>query len=519
MFIVKGNTASGGTVCGRVKYIERRDKPKKLADAPENEIIRFETALKRAEKQLSALSEGADGTLAQICEIHSMMLEDEDYKDTVLNYIKNEKFTAEYAVTKAGETFAKMFKDTGDEYMSARADDVIDISRRLSGCLADENGEYGDMILMAKDILPCDIMSKPIAAISCGGAYNSHAALLARSMGVPFIINADMEDMAAFDDRFAVVDADKGEIVFEPDEKIISELDIPKEAFDIKIPENLPFNLYVNINIPAEANGDLLSAAGGIGLFRTEFLYIGKENAPSENEQYMTYCEILKKAKGKPVMIRTADIGGDKMPGYFDFENEPNPALGLRGIRFSLARPDIFKTQLRAILRASVNGDAEVIYPMITSLKEFRRAKAILNDAAKELEKEGIPYKIPKQGIMIETPAAALLSDELAKEADFFSIGTNDLIQYTYAADRQNGSVSDVYNGDMSALFSLIKMTAQSARNCGIPVSVCGEMASDVRYIKALASIPVDSLSVSPGSFKKVIAFINDACIYPKKDI
>lgn len=526
MLTYHGKSVYGGIAIGKIKFWKKTDVEVKCyrTDDSEEEFARFKAALDEAKEQLEMLKNKAVEEVgeenAAIFEIHKMMLEDTDYIESVENIICNQELNAEYAISVTCETFAAMFSAMDDSYMQARAVDVKDISDRLIDILSKKNTSvesYDEsVILVAEDFTPSETLqldkSKILAFVTTKGSLNSHTAILARTMNIPAIIGADVFSNKYTDGKLAVIDGFTGTVFIEPDEEFLNKsyqrLKEEKEKKELlqtlKGKENITLDgkrieLFANIgnikDLPLVVNND----ANGIGLFRSEFIFLEKNTFPSEEEQFAIYKSALETMDGKKVIIRTLDIGADKKVDYFNLNEEENPALGLRAIRLCIKRPDIFKTQLRALLRAAVYGNLSVMYPMITSLKEVLDVKKLLLQTAGELEAQNIPYKIPEQGIMIETPAAVMISDELAKEVAFFSIGTNDLSQYVMAIDRQNVDLDDFFDPYHKAVLRMINLTIKNAHKEGIWVGICGELAADTELTETFLSMGVDELSVSPG--------------------
>lgn len=487
---------------------ERVKKAEELAHSQLEEI--YEKALKEVGE-----------TNAQIFAIHMMMLEDEDYNESIENIIESQKVNAEYAVSVTSANFADMFSSMDDAYMQARAVDVKDISNRiianLSGRTANEPESDEKRIVCADDLAPSETVSldkeKVLAFVTAHGSSNSHTAILARNMNIPAIIGVGEQCLAELRDGMeAVVDGFSGDFYVEPDEKTKAELfekqksDEQKKKLlqDLKGKENITLdgtrvNIYANIGSVDNIGQVLANDAGGIGLFRSEFLYLEKSDYPTEEQQFSVYKKVLESMAGKKVIIRTLDIGADKQVDYFCLKKEENPALGCRAIRICLTRPEIFRTQLRALFRASVYGNLGIMFPMITSVSEVEKILAICDEVKSELAKDGISYNDNTEiGIMIETPAAAMISDKLAPMADFFSVGTNDLTQYTLACDRQNPDVEKFCDTHHEAILRLIEMTARNAHEHGAWIGICGELAADLTLTETFLRMGIDELSVSP---------------------
>ena len=522
-----GNSVSLGATKGSIAVFnqEEREPGKVLIEDIDKELTRLEKALILAKSELEDLYEAAIDKVGEenalIFDIHKMMLEDLDYIENIENLIKNEKVTAEYAVFATGQLFSKTFESMDDDYMRARSVDVLDISKRVIRKLTGKTDNYlqssKPVIILADDLTPGETInldkSKVLAFVTGKGSSNSHTAILARSMNIPALVNTGFskDDLVEFDGKFAAVDAINGKFYIEPDsdiiehiEKLEAELNNEKsELEELKGLENITkegrkINIFANIGSEKDVYSVLDNDAGGIGLFRSEFLYLGRNEAPTEEEQFLSYKEAVEKMAGKKVIIRTLDIGADKKVNYLGLAEEENPALGYRAIRICLNKKELFKTQLRALYRASVSGNLGIMFPMIISVEEVRRIKEIVEEVKSELTLERTEFGNPEIGIMIETPAAALISDELAKEVDFFSIGTNDLTQYTLAVDRQNEKLEGFYNPHHRAILELIRMTCENAHKNGIWVGICGELAGDTRLTRNFVEMGIDELSVSP---------------------
>lgn len=522
-----GNSVSLGATKGSIAVFNQEEiEPEKvLIEDIDKELTRLEKALILAKNELEDLYEAAIDKVGEenalIFDIHKMMLEDLDYIENIENLIKNEKVTAEYAVFATGQLFSKTFESMDDDYMRARSVDVLDISKRVIRKLTGKTDNYlqssKPVIILADDLTPGETInldkSKVLAFVTGKGSSNSHTAILARSMNIPALVNTGFskDDLVEFDGKFAAVDAINGKFYIEPDsdiiehiEKLEAELNNEKsELEELKGLENITkdgrkINIFANIGSEKDVYSVLDNDAGGIGLFRSEFLYLGRNEAPTEEEQFLSYKEAVEKMAGKKVIIRTLDIGADKKVNYLGLAEEENPALGYRAIRICLNKKELFKTQLRALYRASVSGNLGIMFPMIISVEEVRRIKEIVEEVKSELTLERTEFGNPEIGIMIETPAAALISDELAKEVDFFSIGTNDLTQYTLAVDRQNEKLEGFYNPHHRAILELIRMTCENAHKNGIWVGICGELAGDTRLTRNFVEMGIDELSVSP---------------------
>ncbi len=532
-----GKSVLKGVAVGRVFWYKKQDYhiEKQTVSDIEAEKTRVHEAVEAAKEQLTALYDKALANVgedhAAIFDIHRMMLEDDDYLEAIDDAV-NEGTNAEYAVETAQDQFAELFASMDDEYMKARAVDVKDISQRVIRILLGitEDGIPADepVILVADDLTPSETVkmdkNKILAFVTVHGSSNSHTAILARSMNLPALVNtAGMEPTEEWNGKVGVVDGFNGEFILEPDPDTLDEMVRRKNQWvaDLNALEQLKgkdnvtgdgrrIDIFANIGKVNDADAALESDAGGIGLFRSEFLYLGRDTFPTEEEQFTSYKAVLEKMNGKKVVIRTLDIGADKKVDYFRLDPEENPALGYRAIRICLDRPEIFITQLRAIYRASAYGKASIMFPMIVSLEEVRRIKEIVEQVKEELKVEGYPMGEVELGIMVETPAAALLSEELAKEVDFFSIGTNDLTQYTLAVDRQNQKLESTCNTHHPAVLKLIKMTVENAHKAGKWAGICGELAADTDLTERFLDMGVDELSVSPSAVLKVRKAVRD---------
>ncbi len=526
MQIFEGKSVFGGIAMGKIRVYKKdaqQVKRVKVADE-EAEIARYVQARDTAMQQLQQLYEKAlqeiGETNAAIFEVHQMMLEDDDYNESVENIIRMEQVNAEYAVASTGDNFAEMFASMDDDYMRGRAADVRDISERVIGILsgAADDGIAADepVIIVADDLAPSETVqmdkSKVLSFVTIHGSLNSHTAILARTMSIPALVGTNIDVADALNGRFAVVDGAAGKLYVEPDEETIQQLEQKKQAFleqkelleTLKGKENVTLDgrkimLYANIGNSKDLATVIQNDAGGIGLFRSEFIYLERDHFPTEDEQFQIYKQVAQTMAGKRVIIRTLDIGADKQCDYFEMEKEENPAMGCRAIRICLTRPEIFKTQLRALFRASAFGKVAIMYPMITSVAEVRRIKEIVAEVRAELDAQGVAYGEVEQGIMIETPAAVMISDDLAAEVDFFSIGTNDLTQYTLAIDRQNIKLDEFFDPHHPAVLRMIQMVVENAHKKGIWVGICGELGADLSLTQTFLKMGVDELSVSPG--------------------
>lgn len=526
-----GKTVYKGIAMGKVYVLNTRNFPikrMKISDV-QAETDRIQAAGEKAKQQLQALYEKAVREVgeanAAIFEVHQMMLEDDDYLDSIYNIIRTEMVNAEYAVSVTGDNFASMFAGMEDEYMRARAADVRDISERLvrslSGMGDTDFSAAEPSIILADDLSPSETVQmdkeKILGFVTVHGSANSHTAILARMMNIPALIGVPVELSEIQTGTEAVLDGFAGKVFFEPDEEVrsMAEKKIKEERDKVYMLQTLKgrenitldghkINIYANIGSVGDVGYVLENDAGGIGLFRSEFLYLGRTDFPSEEEQFMAYRQVLQTMADKKVIIRTMDIGADKKADYFQLDREDNPAMGYRAIRICLKRPDIFKTQIRALLRAAVFGNLAVMYPMIISTQEVEQIYKIVEEVRGELAEKGIPYKMPQQGVMIETPAAVMISGELAKMVDFFSIGTNDLTQYTLAIDRQNANLDDFYNPYHPAVLKMIEMVVDNAHKAGIWAGICGELGADLQLTRVFLKMGVDELSVAPSMVLKL---------------
>ena len=526
MITLSGKGVYGGIVIGRLCFYKRENNeiPKYTVKNVENELIRFESTLKKAISDLRNLYKTAlkeiDKESAAIFEIHGMMLEDEDFNNEIIDTIKHERINAEYAIFSASVKFSNMFESMDDSYMQARGADIRDISNRLISILLGKSSkdislEQGD-IICADDLTPSEAMSldrgKVSAFVTSAGSASSHTAILAKSMGIPAVIGVGDDLMTLTDGAEAIVDGFSGKVYISPDAETSARMkdkrnaDLQRKALleEYKGLENITLDgkrieLFANIQCLQELPSVTSNDAGGIGLFRSEFLYMDRKDFPTEDEQYEVYKKVLSHMESKKVIIRTLDIGADKQADYFMLDKEENPALGLRAIRICLTRPDIFRPQLRALLRASVHGNLGIMFPMISSVSELKKTLTIVDDVKRELTAKGIPFCTATElGIMIETPAAAIISDILAPLVDFFSIGTNDLTQYTLALDRQNRLLDRFFEPHHEAVLRLIELTVNNAHAHGKWVGICGELGADVELTERFLRMGIDELSVSP---------------------
>ena len=520
-----GKSVYKGTAIGEIRVLKKKDSLVKRVhiDDVEAELTRLEDAKQQTLAQLQSLYEKALQEVgeanAAIFEVHQMMLEDEDYQDAILGMIRNEEVNAEYAVAVTGDNFAEMFANMDDEYMQARSADVKDISNRLVENLSgEEQMDWDTMepsIIVADDLTPSETVQmdkkKILAFVTVHGSTNSHTAILARMMNIPALIGVPLPLEELHSGTQAIVDGKKGVFYLEPDATQIANAEEAQKQE--KEQQNLlatykgresvtksgkKIHLYANIGSVSDVAYVLENDAEGIGLFRSEFLYLGRDALPDETEQFNAYRQVLQMMAGKKVIIRTLDIGADKNADYLELGHEDNPAMGYRAIRICLEQPDIFKTQLRALLRAAKFGNLSIMYPMITSVEEVMSIKEIVKEVEKELQEENLPYAVPEQGIMIETPAAVMISAELAEHVDFFSIGTNDLTQYTLAIDRQNSRLDRFYNPHHEAVLRMIQMTIDGAHKHGKWVGICGELGADTTLTERFITMGIDELSVSP---------------------
>ena len=541
MITLSGKSVFGGVAIGKIAFYKRQEKQVRRyhVEDTEAEVARFEDAQETAIAQLGELYDKAMEDVgeanAAIFEVHQMMLMDLDYVDSIKNIITTQEVNAEYAVATTGDNFSRMFASMDDAYMQGRAADVKDVSDRLLGILSDagESGVVADepVIVAADDLVPSETVqldkSKVLAFATMYGSANSHTAILARTMNIPAVIGLGEGLAKEYDGHMAAIDGFTGTIYIDPDEETMKAMTEKREEDrrqktlleELKGKDNVTLsgqkiNVYANIGNLSDVGAVLKNDAGGIGLFRSEFLYLESEDFPTEEQQFQVYKQVAENMAGKKVIIRTLDIGADKQVDYFNLAKEENPALGYRAIRICLTRPEIFKTQLRALFRASAYGKIAIMYPMITSVGEVRQIKAIVEEVKASLAEQGIEYGNPEQGIMIETPAAAIISDELAKEVDFFSIGTNDLSQYTLAIDRQNTKLDPFFDPHHPAILRMIQIVVENAHKAGIWAGICGELGADQELTKEFLAMGVDELSVSPGSIlplRKIILETNVA--------
>ena len=539
MQIYNGKSVFGGIAIGKISVYQKKEQQVKRVkiDDPEQEMARYEKAKAEGIKKLQGLYDKALREVgeanAAIFEVHQMMMEDDGYNESVENIIRSQGVNAEYAVATTGDNYAQMFSAMDDDYMRERAADVRDISERLLTILNGEETGNVDAdepkIIVAEDLAPSETVqldkNKVLSFVTVKGSLNSHTAILARTMAIPALVNTSVSLESEMDGRLGIVDGADGTFYVDPDEETLAEMKKRQEEdlsrkqllLTLKGKENVTLDgqkvmLYANIGNIKDLATVIQNDAGGIGLFRSEFIYLEKEDFPTEEEQFQIYRQVAQTMAGKRVIIRTLDIGADKQCDYFHMEHEENPALGCRAIRICLTRPEIFKTQLRALFRASAFGKIAIMYPMITSVQEVRKIKEIVEEVKAELTSQGVEFGNPEQGIMIETPAAAIISDDLAKEVDFFSIGTNDLSQYTMAIDRQNPQLDLFFDPHHPAVLRMISLVMENAHKAGIWAGICGELGADQSLTKEFLAMGVDELSVSPGSIlslRKIILETN----------
>ena len=539
MQVYNGKSVFGGIAIGKISVYQKKEQQVKRVkvEDPDQEMARYGKAKAEGIRQLQGLYDKALKEVgeanAAIFEVHQMMMEDDGYNESVENIVRSQGVNAEYAVATTGDNYAQMFSAMDDDYMRERAADVRDISERLLTILNGEDTGSVDAdepkIIVAEDLAPSETVQldkdKGLSFGTVKGSLNSHTAILARTMAIPALVNTSMTLDSVMDGKLGIVDGASGTFYVDPDEKTLEEMkkrqeeDLSRKQLlqTLKGKDNVTLDgqkvmLYANIGNIKDLATVIQNDAGGIGLFRSEFIYLEKEDFPTEEEQFQIYRQVAQTMAGKRVIIRTLDIGADKQCDYFHMEHEENPALGCRAIRICLTRPEIFKTQLRALFRASVFGRIAIMYPMITSVQEVRQIKKIVEEVKQELTSQGVEFGNPEQGIMIETPAAAIISDNLAKEVDFFSIGTNDLSQYTMAIDRQNPQLDPFFDPHHPAVLRMISMVVENAHKAGIWAGICGELGADQSLTKEFLAMGVDELSVSPGSIlplRKIILETN----------
>lgn len=545
MEVYQGKSVFGGIAIGRIsvhKKDEQQVKRVRIEDS-EQEILRYRQAKQTAMEQLQGLYQKALKEVgeanAAIFEIHQMMLEDDDYNESVENIIRMQQVNAEYVVASTGDNFAQMFSAMDDDYMRARSADVKDISERVLSVLGGRatgiaaSGE--PVIIVADDLAPSETVQLNkdlvLSFVTVHGSVNSHTAILARTMSIPALIGTAIPLTDDIDGKVGIVDGKNGCIYVDPDEDTLGRMQQlkleeqeKKELLQtLKGRENITIDgkkimLYANIGNSKDLAAVLQNDAGGIGLFRSEFIYLERDTFPTEEEQFQIYRTVAETMAGKPVIIRTLDIGADKKCDYFEMEPEENPAMGCRAIRICLTRPEIFKTQLRSLFRASAFGNISIMYPMIISVDEVRKIKTIVAEIRQELTEQGVTFGEPKQGIMIETPAAVMMSEELAKEVDFFSIGTNDLTQYTLAIDRQNPKLDAFYDPHHPAVLRMIQMVVENAHKAGIWAGICGELGADTTLTRRFLAMGVDELSMSPGSILPVRKIILETDVTKERE-
>lgn len=543
MEIFQGKSIFKGVAIGPLLYYGKKEttvRREKIEDT-DAEVARYKDAREKSVAQLRQLHDDSVKKVgeenAAIFDVHAMLMEDEDFCEAIENAIRTQNVNAEYAVAVAGENFSKMFAEMEDEYFKARSADMKDISERLIRVLAgeDEKRSFDEpSIIIADDLMPSETVQldkeKVLAFVTRWGSSNSHTAILARTMNIPALIDIPIRE--DWNGKLAAVDGHTGTFYLEPDEETLREmeekrgrdLETRRLLQELKGKKNVSLdgkeiNLYANIGGLKDVAAVLSNDGGGVGLFRSEFLYIGRESLPTEEEQFQAYKAVVETMAGKRVIIRTLDIGADKKADYLELEKEDNPALGYRAIRICLTRPDIFKTQLRAIFRASAFGKVAIMYPMITSVEELDKIHTIVAEVKRELTADKIPFKDDvEEGVMIETPAAALISDDLAHKVDFFSIGTNDLTQYTLAMDRQNSRLDVFYNPHHKAILRLIRMTIENGHKGGAWVGICGELGADTTLTETFLRMGVDELSVSPSMILPVRAAIRKSHAYPEEE-
>ena len=531
MKVLSGKSVYAGIAMGPVVILKRREqrlKQRQISD-PEEEIGRLTAAIMQSQSQLRELYETAlhevGESNAMIFMAHQMILEDESYLDAVYNVIRTEMVNAEHAVSVTGSQFAELFASMDDDYMRERAADIQDVSNRLIGNLTgsvDMELQLSEAsVILADDLTPSETMqldkSKILAFVTTQGSANSHTAILARTMNIPALVGVAMDFSEIRNGMTVIVDGFSEMMILEPTESVRAETaskvqveeDKRNQLMALKGKENVTMDgsqidIFANIGSLDDISAVQENDAGGIGLFRSEFLYLGRDTFPTEEEQFQAYKQVLQSMGDKKVIIRTLDIGADKQADYFELEKEDNPALGYRAIRICLKQPEIFRTQLRALFRSAVYGNLAVMYPMIISTEEVERIAKIVDEVKTELEKSEIPFRIPEQGIMIETPAAVMISDELAEMVDFFSIGTNDLTQYTLAIDRQNRKLDDFYNPHHKAILRMIRMVVDNAHKAGKWVGICGELAADLELTEEFVHMGIDELSVAPSIVLKL---------------
>lgn len=540
MQVFQGKSASGGVAIGKIfLYQKGEQQVKRLhVEDTEAELARLREAAKEAAEQLQKLYETSVKSIgesgAAIFEVHRMMLEDEGFVDAMENTITTQSVNAEYAVAAAADNFSKMFSEMDDEYMRARGADIKDVAERLLSVLSGGNGGMQKLtepsVVLADDLMPSETVQLDpklvLAFVTVHGSLNSHTAILARTMNIPALVGVSVPLVPEWNGKTAVVDGAEGTFCIDPTEEYLEKMEGRRKQEQEKrellqtlkgketvTKDGKKIRLYANIGSNRDLGMVLENDAEGIGLFRSEFLYLEKEDYPTEEEQFSVYKTVAETMEGKKVIIRTLDIGADKQAPYFHLKKEENPAMGLRAIRICLTRPDIFKTQLRAVFRAAAYGDLAIMYPMIISVEEVRKIRSLAEEAKRELEAEKLPYGNVEQGIMIETPAAVMVSGELAKEVDFFSIGTNDLTQYTLAIDRQNTELDSFYDAHHPAVLKMIRMVVENAHKAGIWAGICGELGADTSLTEEFLRMGVDELSVSPGKILPIRRIVRETAL------
>lgn len=537
MIALHGEGVSAGIAGGKLHVLRRQtETPKRQISDPEGEIARFDAAREQAIAQLAALEMETQERLGQeqalLFQTHQMMLEDLDYRESVTGLISDQLVNAEYAVDQTAAQFSQIFAQMDDDYMQQRASDVLDVSRRVISLLMgrEEIGWTGEepVILAADDLVPSETARldrrRVLAFVTAQGTGSSHTAIFARTMGIPAVVGLGEALLPDYDGREVYVDGASGDVYIDPDPETKARLITRGEellrfrqhaeqyrGIPATTSEGRRIQLCANIGSPKDLDAAEQGDADGIGLFRSEFLYLGRDDYPSEEDQYQAYRQAAERMAGRLVVVRTLDIGADKQASYFALPQEENPAMGMRAIRICLTRPEVFRTQLRALYRASAHGNLAIMFPMITSLEEVRQVKEICKQVQAELQAAGVPFRAETPlGIMIETPAAALISDRLAPEVDFFSVGTNDLTQYTLAVDRQNGSIGTFCNPHHEAVLRLIQYATEQAHRAGIWIGICGELAADPDLTQTFAEMGIDELSMSPGRILETKARILD---------
>ncbi len=540
MQVFQGKSASGGVATGKIfLYQKGEQQVKRLhVEDTEAELARLREAAKEAAEQLQKLYEASVKSIgesgAAIFEVHRMMLEDEGFFGAMENTITTQSVNAEYAVAAAADNFSKMFSEMDDEYMRTRGADIKDVAERLLSVLSGGNGGMQKLtepsVVLADDLMPSETVQLDpklvLAFVTVHGSLNSHTAILARTMNIPALVGVSVSLVPEWNGKTAVVDGAEGTFCIDPTEEYLEKMEGRRKQEQEKrellqtlkgketvTKDGKKIRLYANIGSNRDLGMVLENDAEGIGLFRSEFLYLEKEDYPTEEEQFSVYKTVAETMAGKKVIIRTLDIGADKQTPYFHLKKEENPAMGLRAIRICLTRPDIFKTQLRAVFRAAAYGDLAIMYPMIISVEEVRKIRSLAEEAKRELEAEKLPYGNVEQGIMIETPAAVMVSDELAKEVDFFSIGTNDLTQYTLAIDRQNTELDGFYDAHHPAVLKMIRMVVENAHKAGIWAGICGELGADISLTEEFLRMGVDELSVSPGKILPIRRIVRETAL------